>query len=138
MRVKRVGQIIAGSVVAWYGISLVARYVVFVPASNAPALAELECCRLRELAQQRLSAEQMSAVLPSLELVGWHGNTYVSKLIVGPSGQWEVVSEPRWPELWRCPLWKRLLLLDFRKYHYPTWRIRSGDPEVQEVNRSPG
>ncbi|MBN1346323.1 MAG: hypothetical protein JXQ73_26785 [Phycisphaerae bacterium] len=68
--------------------------------------------------------------MPSLHTVYPDHNAYVPKLKVYPNGTWELVSRPTYPRLYRSPIWKRVLFLDGKQLLFPTWRVRSEEPNM--------
>jgi hypothetical protein len=129
MRRKHIIWGVGTVLVAWYAGNFCLRFLFF-PTSYVGALAYAEQARLRHLASENPTQEEIKQALPTLQISGWQDNSYSARVAIQPDGQWELVAEPKWRELYRHPLWKRILFLDFRRIVFPVWRVRSGDPNV--------
>jgi len=115
-------------ILLWYAGILCLRMTVG-PDETHPALPAVLHVQLRELAMRDLPAKEVRHAVQSLQLTG-AGNEYVAGLKVRGDGEWILTCEPAHAQYSPEPTWRRILLLRFCRFRYPTLQVRSGCPEV--------
>ncbi len=116
----------------WYGCMLLPPGYTN---GGRPALMAVVRATMRHVATEYQTYDEAFAYF---ERFGWetrkiHGAQYVYTLMKEEGDSWSLIARPRKAVVYDHILPLRILLLDFEKHHYRTYRIHSGDKEAEVV-----
>ncbi len=115
----------------WYTGVIMFRLVFIRREPGHPSKIAVLQAQLRGIAMGKPSAGEVQRLMPALRLGGGY-NGSIPRLEIEPDGRWVLTCEPKHRVLFSEPsIGVRILLLKFGKTRYPTFRIRSGCPDVE-------